>query len=392
MKRLSKYQVFFENRKNESILESFGMLLEADEAAAAAPAQSQSEKEILDETPEDKKKKLEDILGKYFPDTKGKVDVDTAPNEGGEPAKEGEAKKEGEEVEKKAVEGEEVEKKEGEEGEKTNEGAVLLAITIASLLPAVMEAAGSLTNLLKQKYGINLDEKQMASVKKINDGITAYNKLLKDPKATVKFEKKPYTRENWEEISNVLSTELALPDLAFGKGYDAHGHHAPAAKPAEGEKVEDKKEEPAVAAKVAESAEAPEVAKKGDEATDQIKREIEKLKSQRDKVFGAKFGNWLKEKGHGLHSVYTSPIRLVLRGIAKFSKKSSKLRDEATREKIANVLYAITMISLAGYGIMSTLNHMAGVGEVAQILLKGTESGIQLSELRKQALTAILGA
>lgn len=378
MKRLSKYNVFFESRKNESIFESFGILLEADEVVKAAPAQSQSEKEILEETPEDKKKKIEDILAKHFPDAKGQLDVDAAPNE------EGEVKKEGEEN---------VEKKEGEEGEKTNEGAILLAITIASLIPAVMESVGSLTNMLKQKFGINLDEKQMASLKKINEGITAYNKLVKDPKATVKFEKKAYTRENWEEISNLLATELALPDLAFGKGYDAHGHHAPAAKPAEGEKVEDKKEEPAVAAKpVAESAETPEVAKKGDEATDQINREIEKLKSQRDKIFGAKFGNWLKEKGHVLHHAYTSPIRLVLRGIAKVSKKDSKLRDEAIREKVANVIYAITMVGLAGYGIMSTLSHMAGVGEVAQIMLKGIEGGLNTADIRKQALTSLLGA
>jgi hypothetical protein len=233
----------------------------------------------------------------------------------------------------------------------------------------------------------------MASLKKINDGITAYNKLVKDPKATVKFEKKPYTRENWSEISNVLSTELALPDLAFGKGYDDHGHHAPATKPEEGQKEEDKKEEPAVAAKpVTESSEVAETAKTGDDATDQIKREIEKLKAQRDKIFGTKFGAWMKEKGHALHHAYTSPIRLVLRGVAKLSKKDSKLRDEATREKVANVIYAITMVGLAGYGIMSTLSHMAGVGEVAQIMLKGIEGGLNTAEVRKQALTAILGA
>jgi hypothetical protein len=100
----------------------------------------------------------------------------------------------------------------------------------------------------------------------------------------------------------------------------------------------------------------------------------------------------MKEKGHALHHAYTSPIRLVLRGVAKLSKKDSKLRDEATREKVANVIYAITMVGLAGYGIMSTLSHMAGVGEVAQIMLKGIEGGLNTAEVRKQALTAILGA
>ena len=396
MKRLSKYNVFFENRKNESIFEGFGILLESDEVAKA-PAQSQSEKEILEETPEDKKDKIEDILAKHFPEAKGQLDVDASPNKDADVEK-----KEGEgddNVEKKEEGDVDVEKKEGEEGEKTNEGAILLAITIASLVPAAMEAVGSLSNMLKQKFGINLDEKQSANLRKINEGITAYNKLLKDPKAKVKFSNKEYTRENWSEISNLIATTVGVPELAFGKGYDDdHGHHA---KPEA--KAEEKTDKPAVqgqapvvAAKpVVESSETPEVAevaKKGDEATDQIKREIEKLKSKRDKIFGTNFGKWMKEKGHALHHAYTSPIRLILRGIAKVSKKDSKLRDEATREKVANVIYAITMVGLAGYGIMSTLSHMAGVGEVAQIMLKGIEGGLNTSEIRKQALTAILGA
>jgi hypothetical protein len=398
MKRLSKYNVFFENRKSESIFEGFGILLESDEVAKA-PAQSQSEKEILEETPEDKKDKIEDILAKHFPEAKGQLDVDASPNKDANVEK-----KEGDVEKKEGEDDANVEKKEGEEGEKTNEGAILLAITIASLVPAAMEAVGSLSNMLKQKFGINLDEKQSANLRKINEGITAYNKLLKDPKAKVRFgtkesKVKEYTRENWSEISNLIATTVGVPELAFGKGYDDdHGHHA---KPEA--KTEEKTDKPAVqgqapvvAAKpVVESSETPEVAevaKKGDEATDQITREIAKLKSKRDKIFGTNFGKWMKEKGHALHHAYTSPIRLILRGIAKVSKKDSKLRDEATREKVANVIYAITMVGLAGYGIMSTLSHMAGVGEVAQIMLKGIEGGLNTSEIRKQALTAILGA
>lgn len=379
MKRLSKYQVFFENRKNESILESYGILLES-----GTTAQSQSEKEILEETPEDKKKKIEDILSKHFPEAKGKIDVDNSPKAD---SKEGE-KKEGEES---------VEKKEGEEAEKTNEGAVLLAITIASLVPAALEAAGSLTNILKQKLGVNLDEKQMANLKKINDAKSTLEKVLKTGKG--KFLGKEYSKDNWFEISNTLSKEIGQPEAAFGKGYDdghGHGHGKPAApaKPGEEKAAPAKpgEEKPAVAAApVKESAEA-EQPKKGEEAKEQLEREIAKMRSLRDKLFGSNFAEKMKKAGHTIHHIYTSPIRIVLRGIASLSKKDSKLRDEAVREKVANVIYSISMVALAGYGIMSTLSHLTGVGEVAQLILKGTEAGLNTSEIRKQALTAILGA
>lgn len=392
MKHIRKFESFKESRKNSP--KGSSLILEDDNAEkAAAPAQSQSEKEILAETPEDKKTKIEDILAKHFPEAKGKLDVDDSPNAD---SKEGE-KKEGEGEKKEGEEN--AEKKEGEEGEKTNEGAVLLAITIASLVPAALEAAGSLTNILKQKFGVNLDEKQMASLKKINDAKSTLEKVLKTGKG--KFLGKEYTKENWFEIPNTLSKEIGQPDAAFGKGYDdghGHGHAKPAAPAKPGEEkaapaapAKPGEEKPAAAAPVKESAEA-EQPKKGDEAKEQLEREIAKMSSLRDKLFGSNFAKWMKDTGHKIHHIYTSPIRLVLRGIAKVSKKDSKLRDEAVREKVANVIYSISMVALAGYGIMSTLSHLTGVSEVAQLILKGTEAGLNTSEIRKQALTAILGA
>ena len=41
MKRLSNYQKFFEKKHLESILEEFSIVLESDEAAAAAPTETQ---------------------------------------------------------------------------------------------------------------------------------------------------------------------------------------------------------------------------------------------------------------------------------------------------------------------------------------------------------------
>jgi hypothetical protein len=364
MKRLNNYQRFFESRKVEILLEEYGILLEADESAAAAPTEVQSEKEILEEMPEDQKSKIEDILAKHFPEAKDELDIDKLPSEGGEgEAKEGEG-----------------EKKEGEEAEKTNEGAVLLAITIASLIPACMEAVGSLSNLLKQKFSINLDDKQIANLKKMNDAIAALNKI--SSKGTGKFEGKEYNMKTFSEISNILSKELANPELAFGKGYeDDHGHGSKTNEEAEVATEETKTEGDDTDSSV----------NKLKSFESQIKKEIDKLKKFRDKIFGSNFGNWMKEKGHALHHAYTAPIRAVLWTISKVSKKSSKLRDENVREKIANVIYTFTMIGLAGYGIMSTLSHLNGVGEVAQLILKGTEGGLNLSEMRKQALTQVLG-
>jgi hypothetical protein len=119
--------------------------------------------------------------------------------------------------------------------------------------------------------------------------------------------------------------------------------------------------------------------------------EIQKIKNKRDQLFGSNFGNWMKEKAHKLHNLYTSPIRLALYGMSRVSKRSSKLRDEEFRTKIANVIYAITMVTLAGIGIWGSLGNLAGVSEVTGVVLKGIESGTNTSEIRKQAVGILMG-
>jgi len=367
MKYVNSYDKFLEkrniNKSLEMLVEQFGMLLETDEVSTA-PTEVQSDKEIIAEMPSQQKDKIEDIIGKFFPEAKGKVDLDK-PTE--EPKKEGETPKEGEAP------------KEGEEkAEKTNEeGGILLAITIASLIPACMEAIGSFSNFLKQKFGINLDEKQMQNVKKLNEAITALNKIKSGKEG--KFMGKSYNQENFKEISNLLSKELGNPELEFGKGYDdGHGHGA-------------KKEESKPESEQIKEAQESDVDKLN-KFEETIDKELTKYKKFRDKSFGTNFGNWLKTKGHDLHHAYTAPIRGVLFGVSKLSKPTSKLRNEETREKVANVIYMVAMISLAGAGIASSLSHLNGASEVAQILLKGTEAGLNVSDLRKQAVSAVLGS
>lgn len=269
---------------------------------------AQSDKEIIEKMPEDQKMEIEAIIAKHF---NQKVNLDSAA---------------------------ETEEKESEEGGKTNEGAVLLAITIASLIPVAMEAVGTLGNLLKQKFGINLDEKQMAGLRKIGDAIECLKKISAGKEA--EFLGKKHGAEDWTEIGQELVKHLGA----------------------------------------------------GGESAENIKEEIGRLTKLRDGMFGSSFSKWLKEKGHQLHHLYTSPIRAALLGISKLSGKDSKLREEHFREKAANIIYAITMIGLAGAGIWEGLSQMAGVKDVGSIILKGIESGVNSSEIRKQALKALISA
>ena len=198
--------------------------------------------------------------------------------------------------------------------------------------------------------------------------------------------------KTFSEISNILSKELANPELAFGKGYeDDHGHGKTNEEVDSDTHEKDLSEIEKSEASKDMADDTTETLKKGLEASDSIKKEIAKLKKFRDKIFGSNFGNWMKEKGHALHHACTAPIRAVLWTISKATKSSSKLRDEHFREKVANVIYAITMVGLAGYGIYSTLGHLAGVGEVAQIALKGVEGGLNTKEIIKTAVTALMG-
>ena len=110
---------------------------------------------------------------------------------------------------------------------------------------------------------------------------------------------------------------------------------------------------------------------------------LKKLIKQRDDTWGSDFGQWMKSAGHKLHKIYVSPIKILLKGIAFFQKKDSKLKDPKFREKIANILYAITMASVAGIGILSHLGHLSGVGPVAITIADGIKEGKSITDIVK---------
>lgn len=376
MKIIKEYQKFYDNRKFDLLLEEVGFLFESEEASSVAPKQAQSEKEIIEEMPEEEKKKIEDLIAKHFPEVKGKVDLDKSTDKKAE----------------KGEEGEEGSKEGDKEGEKTNEeGGILLAITVASLIPACLEAVGSMANFLKREFGINMDDKKIEQMKKLNEAIAAYKSMSKSikegKKPKVRFLGNAYFDNNWFEISNALSKHLGNKELEFGHQPHEHKPLGDALGIDKSDRVVPEEEKQKKAEK-----EAAKLNPKGEPKFSKLSldTEISRLKVYRDKLFGSDFGNWLKEKGHQLHSLYTSPIRATLKGIAFFSKPSSVLRDSKVREKVANIIYAGFMITLAGYGIMSSISHLAGLSEVAQIFLKGLESGVQISEIRKEAIMSIL--
>ncbi len=359
MRLIKEYQNFIETRKIESLLDEMGILFESGDLIA--PKQAQSETEVIEEMPEEDKKKIEDLIAKHFPEVKGKVDLDKPT-------------------------------KTEEEGEKTNEGAILLAVTVASLIPACLEAVGSSVNFLKREFGINLDDKKMKDLKKLNEAIDAYKKMKKSieegQKPRVRFMGSAYFDNNWFEISNKLSKDLGNKELEFGHQPHEHKPLGDAGGIDKGDRVITDEQKRAKDEK--------EDSKLNSSGNVKINKqsldiEIVRLKKYRDELFGSDFGNWLKEKGHQLHSLYTIPIRAVLKGISLFTKPSSALRDEKVREKIANVMYAIFMIGLATIGIWNSISHLTGLSEVSKIILKGIEGGVQMSEIRKEAVASIIG-
>ena len=187
---------------------------------------------------------------------------------------------------------------------------VMTAITIAGLLPTIMEAIGGLSNWIARNTGKS--KKQIAQLKKFN----------------AKIEEK-------EELVKKL------------------------------DKANDKKNE------------------------EKQRSIIKKLIEERDNRWGSDFGQWMKTAAHKLHSAYVFPIKKILAGIAFFQKKDARLKDPKYREKVANVLYAITMAIVAGAGILSHLGHLSGVGNISITIADMVKEGSSLKDIFKAVSNAI---
>lgn len=132
--------------------------------------------------------------------------------------------------------------------------------------------------------------------------------------------------------------------------------------------------------------------KKNDPREKKERELLNQLIKQKDEKFGTKIGNMAKHAGHSLHEAYTFPIRKMLQFVAwtseKFGKKT-KLSDEKYRERLANIIYATVMLSIAGFGIASHITHLAGVGPVITTLADGVKAGKSIVDIVKDVALSI---
>ena len=110
------------------------------------------------------------------------------------------------------------------------------------------------------------------------------------------------------------------------------------------------------------------------------------LKKQRDKKYGSKVGNWFKDAGHSLHHKYTFPIRKLLNFAGKFAKEGSSLKDKEKNEIRANIVYAVIMAGIAGFGIWSHIGHLKGVANVATFIADSVKEGVSIADTIEGAL------
>jgi len=128
--------------------------------------------------------------------------------------------------------------------------------------------------------------------------------------------------------------------------------------------------------------------KKNDPKEQRERESLAKMKKQRDDMWGSDFGQWMKEKAHKLHHGYTWPIRTFLKGYA-YVAGVDELKDKKTREKIANILYAITFAIYGGTTALSHLSHLAGVGPVIITIGDGVKAGKSIGDIFKSISLAI---
>jgi hypothetical protein len=119
---------------------------------------------------------------------------------------------------------------------------------------------------------------------------------------------------------------------------------------------------------------------------------LDELIKEKYKRFGSKFAAWAKHLAHDLHDKYTSPIRKFLEAIAwtakKFGKKT-RLQDEKFREKISNIIYAVTMFGIGGKGVFEHIGHLSGIVETAVTIADGVKAGKSVVDIVKDAALLI---
>jgi hypothetical protein len=96
----------------------------------------------------------------------------------------------------------------------------------------------------------------------------------------------------------------------------------------------------------------------------------EKMHELHDKIHSSKLGKVLSKFAHTAHEAFVWPIKKLLQGVA-FLNGSKWLKENA--EPVANLIYSILMIAVAGQGILHSIEGISGVKAAVTQLIGDAE-------------------
>jgi len=317
--------------------------------------QDLSEEEIIKKLPEDKIKKIEDMIAKKFGK---KVDLDKPSSENVEKPTENKSNESEDEVKNEAA-------------------GIAGVIAMASLIPLALEAAGGIVNTISAKTGINLSKEQWKEYRIYNAVIKAYKELLDREFCDLHWAKKTYRFkwENWKELGK-KADELLKKETGGESNFAYKGNES--------------KHESFRYLKKYEGFyntinEADNSSKKSE-----VEAEIKRISKIRDQKYGTELGKKLIEAGHKMHSAYTWPIRVLLKGVSVLYPKSWIGKKE-NRKIAANIIYACVMIGFTGKMILEHMGHLEGIKQYSEMIIKFYKTGYTGNDLAKEVLGAISG-
>lgn len=286
---------------------------------------------------------------------------------------------------KKDIDLEEISKEEStdSESEKSNEAAgVMGTLFLISLVPLILEAGGNIINLVNKKLGVSFSKEQWKQYKALLKIKSAYKQLIKNGSAKLSYDGKTteVTWKDWTKLGE-RATEI-MKSLGYNY-FDLNWKSALVKKMSKNEskislryiktfesfKIYEGGGHTGIKLKTFDSDWKPSFTKEGD--TEFIKNEINRIDDEisTNLPIGTMLGDGLVNAGHKLHSAYTYPIRLFLKGIA-FVTKWEKMQKKKNREIAANLIYATVMVVWAGWGIYDKMSHFKGIASAKDILLK----------------------
>ena len=95
-----------------------------------------------------------------------------------------------------------------------------------------------------------------------------------------------------------------------------------------------------------------------------------KIKELPDKIYASKLGKALDKFAHMAHGAFVKPIEILLKGVAWMNKNEWLKKNS---HQVAELLYAIIMIGVAGHGITHALDGVNGLKAAITQLVTNTD-------------------